>query len=452
MRASERDAFQADTVTTASESMACESGASGRGPLVRSGRNTAWGALAVLAYAALIAARIPAILLQGRFWGEESAVYFAAARTGPALDALFLVHTGYLNLAASAATLLAAAAPLDDAPWVSTTVALLIQLLPPVLLLTGRVSWLRRPWQAAAALVLLLTVPNSGELWMNSITSQFHLALGVGLILALDTRAGAVGVLRGAVLVLAPLSGPASAFFAPLFLLRAGLDRSPARLAQAALLGGAVAVQLAMVLGHPEPARPIGIAPSLLALVVYVKHVLMPVLGPGETDALSRPLMDEAAAGRIPPGPLLCVVLVAAVLAWGAWASRDAVLRWLLAGGATVMALSYFGALGSHLLLVNASFGGRYAFVPASLLALAVFGLSQSRAPRARSGPLRWPASFVALWIGIVGIVAYPRVPPYFTHGSSWRAEVARLRADPAYRPQVWPDDPIWKFPIGPAD
>ena len=64
----------------------------------------------LFAYVVLVATRLPQVLIKGRFWAEEGAVYFINARTLPWLDALFAVHTGYLNLAASFATLLAARA------------------------------------------------------------------------------------------------------------------------------------------------------------------------------------------------------------------------------------------------------------------------------------------------------------------------------------------------------
>ena len=84
---------------------------------------------------------------------------------------------------------------------------------------------------------------------------------------------------RAALPVLAPLSGPASAFLVPIFLLRSALDRCAARLAQGLLLGSMAALQLLVVLLNPEPSRSIGIGPRLLALVVYEKQLLLPLFG-----------------------------------------------------------------------------------------------------------------------------------------------------------------------------
>jgi hypothetical protein len=407
-----------------------------------------WGVFAIFVYATLIAVRIPNILLKGRFWAEEQAVYFAAARQQPWYDALFQVHTGYLNVTASIAGLAATIVPLEEAPLVSSTIALLIQLLPPLILITGQIPWLRRPWQMAAALLLLLTVQNTGEIWMNTITSQFHLALAVAIILAVPPRGGWIGVLHRVVLLLGPLSGPASSFLAPLFFLRALLDRSRARFIQACLLSGATLVQVIIALLYPEPARLFGIGPRMLALVVFGKHILMPALGPIRADLLANPIAAAVRSGTTPWLPIAVTIVVAIALAWSVWASRDAALRWLFAAGATIMTLSYFGALGDHLDLLSPTFGGRYAFAPSALFALVIFGLSQ-QPDRAWTRKIALAAT---IWAGLAGIIWYPIVRPMFSEGPAWRDEVARLRADPAHLPQSWPDMPIWKFPIGPAN
>jgi hypothetical protein len=119
---------------------------------------------------------------------------------------------------------------LEDAPRITALVALIVQTLPAVLLATSRTRWLS------------------------------------ARILACDIRTGWVGLLRSAILLLAPLAGPVSGTLAPLFLLRAILDRSSARLVQTILLGLPTLLQTIIVLTHPEPARAAGIGVPLLAL------------------------------------------------------------------------------------------------------------------------------------------------------------------------------------------
>ena len=106
--------------------------------------STKFYAFLLATYAAVVLLRMPDILIKRRFWAEEGEVYFHNAWNERWYDALFAVHSGYLNLSASIATLLAAhLVPLEFAPLVSTTFALFIQLCPVFLLITGGVEWLR---------------------------------------------------------------------------------------------------------------------------------------------------------------------------------------------------------------------------------------------------------------------------------------------------------------------
>jgi hypothetical protein len=408
---------------------------------------TGWFAAGLLlAYAIAIMARMPQVLLKGRFWAEEGAVYFLNGRNLPWYDALFAVHTGYLNLAASIATLLAARlVPIEQAPWVSTGFALLIQLCPPLFVLTSGVRWLRSRWAMAAALLLLLVTTRSGEVWMNAITSQFHLALCTALILALPVRGGITGLFRAALLVIAPLSGPVSAFLAPLFLARGWFDRSWQRVLQGVILGLAGALQLLMTLLHPEPARTIGIGPRMFALVVYVKQVLLPFLGTTSTERLTQGLTNAVTEGRTPWIPLLVSVACMAAMVLAAWRSRNVEVRWLVAGGSVMLAMSYFGALGQHIQLLSVTFGDRYSFAPTALFGLALLGIALAK----RGWLSRCSAVLVCVLVW-TGMHEYMSPGGGFTDGSDWRTEIAQWRANPSHLVHLWPDIDIWHWPIVP--
>ncbi len=214
--------------------------------------------LMLAAYATAVLVRMPDIVIKRRFWAEEGEVYFHNAWNERWYDALFAVHSGYLNLSASIATLLATyLVPLEFAPLASTSFALFVQLCPAFLLITGCVEWLRNRVTLTLALLLLLACNNTGEVWLNSINSQHHLGLCAALILALPTVGGWLGAFRVGLLVLAALSGPASISLTPLFFLRAWLDRSRARLIQGGLLAVFGGLQVLMVALHPDPGRAI---------------------------------------------------------------------------------------------------------------------------------------------------------------------------------------------------
>ena len=399
----------------------------------------------VVLFVVLVLVRIPAVLLHGRFWAEEGVVYFHAAWTKPWSEALFTIHTGYLNIVASSATVLAAhAVPLAEAPLVTIGIALVFQALPAVVLATSRIHWLGR-WPAlAVALLCLLIPPGDAEVWLNSITSQFHLALCVGLILAADIRGGWIGRLRGAILVVAPLAGPVSGTLAPLFLLRAWLERSWPRLIQTILLGIPTFAQAVITLTHPEPARSIGIGLPLLLAVIGVQNVILPLAGLGLTQPLAAADLQSFAKGDVPVLVILAGALGIGALGFVLCRLGDRASLWLYAGGCTLAVCSYSFALtlGQPLNLLI-WLGGRYVFAPAVLLSLSLLGLAVST---------RFPARLLPIGLVVLllhaGWIDYFHVPVFFAQGADWQHEVTAWRHDPTYKLRIWPHD--WSMDLPP--
>lgn len=402
----------------------------------------------ILLFAALVALRIPAVFTAGRFWAEEGPVYFYAAWTRPWFEALFTIHTGYLNIAASTAALLALhLVPLEQAPLVTSTIALAIQTLPAVLLATSRIPWVQRwPW-LAVGLTMLLIPGGETEVWVNSITSQFHLALCVGLILAADIRGGWVGFLRAVVLVIAPLAGPVSGTLVPLFLLRAGLERSRGRLIQTVLLSVPVLIQVVIVVTHPEPARSIGIGLPLLLAVIGIQNVVLPFMGQGRTLMIALANFHAFENGGIPIFPIAAAVVALSGLGLAIWRYGDRAALWLFAAGCALAAGSYSAALtlGQPLNLLL-WVGARYTFAPAVLLSLSLLSLAAHGPLHRRAVPL-----LAVSWMICTGAIQYFHVPPSDAHGANWQAEVAAWRRDPNYKLHMWPLGWVPELTLDPA-
>ena len=254
---------------------------------------------AVLAFVAMVWFRMPLIMQAGRFWAEEGTIYFLHAWTMPWWRALFLPANGYLSLAANAAGLLAHdLVPLRDAPHVTTAIALAIQVLPAILLATARDAWLQRPAVLFAAMILIGMPPACDEVWLNTANSQFHLELAAALCLVLDTPSGVWAVLRGALVFLTPLCGPGSIALAPLFVLRAGLDRRKSSVVRAALVLAGAAVQV-LAFYTPSPGRGHLLGPRLLALIFSVKHLAIPLLGEQGAERVAANIQSDLGAGHV---------------------------------------------------------------------------------------------------------------------------------------------------------
>ena len=399
----------------------------------------------LLFFALLVAVRLPRVFLEGRFWAEEGRVYFENAWNLPWLDALLFSYAGYLNLTANAAGLLALyLPPLWAAPYVSTGLALIIQCLPAVLILTSRLDWLRHRAVLVAALLLIATPPHSEEVWLNSICSQYHLTLAAGMILALESRGGLVGVLRLAVLLLATLSAPMSWVLAPLFALRALQERTGPRFRQLLVMALGVAIQLIWFFA-PIPGREVGISPTLLGAIALAKQVIIPLVPtPLDSKLIGLFARDFSMAGG-PLWPLAVVAVLFALLAWGALRRPKEAPLWFLLAGGIIVTGAYAGSLGNKADLLVVLAGNRYAFGPQVLFGLTVLSLAMLLRGRGRL----W-ARAVVIWLLVVGMWGYFAFagPGQVQSGPPWRPEVQKWEQDHNYRMKIWP--PGWTMGLPP--
>ena len=356
--------------------------------------------LLLLGYTALVLARMPHVVISGRLWAEEGNVYLANAWNYGWWGAIAAIHEDYFNLPATLATLLAVhLAPLREAPHITVAVALGIQLLPPLLLLTSGLVWLRDRLPLVAALLLVLTPPLSSEVWLNSITSHFHMMVAVAIILAAPVRGGAIGVLRGAVLLAAPLCGPGSIFAAPLFVLRALRDRSWGRAGQAALICAASLVQMAIYATHHAPGRHLALSLPLLLIVLFVKNLLVPVLGPHLARiADGHFIQPMVLAHHWPLLPIAGSVLGFGLLGAAIWWRAREEVAWLYACALVMALLSYMGAMLGGSDMASVDFGMRYAYAPMVLIGLSVLGLAATA-----GGMTRLIAGALVAWLIVIG-------------------------------------------------
>jgi hypothetical protein len=378
-------------------------------------------------FAALVLLKIPGVLA-GRLWAEDCLFLQDAVRL-PWWQALATPHTGYIDLAASAAMLIAThVTDLEHVALASVAIALFVQLCPAVLLVTSGCEWLRPRWAMLTALLLVLMPPIAEEVWLSPVTSQYHLMVCTGLILAFTVRGGPIGVFRLLLLAVAGLTGPGTALAAPLFVARAYLERSLPRAMQAGVLSVGVLIEIAVFLTHPV-GRHLGISPPFLLHVICVKHLLVPFFGPFVADSLNKMSLLE----QFRLLPVISSLLALSALVWAVLTTRSREVRWLCAVALTMMALSYFGAIGGQDLL-KVYPGGRYYYAPQVLLGLTLLGL-------ARTGSVIWRslATMAVTWLLFVGIREYRVINPVMALGPSWRDQVVQWRAQPGRPIIVWP-------------
>jgi len=384
-------------------------------------------------FAALVALRIPGVL-QGRLWAEDGLFLLDALRL-PWWQALTTPHTGYIDVVASGAMLIVThATDLEHVALASVLMALIIQLCPAVLLVTSRCEWLRPRWVRLIALLLILAPPIAGEVWLSPVTSQYHLMVCTGLILAFPVGTGPAGAFQILLLALAGLTGPGPALTAPLFVIRAYLDRSWPRAIQAAVLSAGALIEIAVFWMHPEPNRHLGIGVTLLLRVIYVKNLLVPFLGPYWAFLVANGLGKASILGNWPLLPVVVSLLALIGLTVAVVTTRAREVQWLYVAALVMMVLSYFGTLGGQANLQNIYFGGRYYYAPQVLLNLTLLGV-------ARTGPAigRGLAIVLVSWLLLVGIKTYRSVNPEMSQGPSWRDQVNLWRSDRGRAVTLWP-------------
>jgi hypothetical protein len=410
-------------------------------------------ALILFAFAVLVCARMPEILIKGRFWAEEGSVFFLHAWNEPPLQALLLSYGGYLNLGANAGAVAARwIIPLAYAPYLTIAIGLLFQLAPPLLLLTARDEWLRPLHVRLAGVVLILAVPGSEEIWLQTLHCQFQLMLSAGLIVGLATTGGWVGALRLLLLFLAPLCGPGVIILVPLFLLRAAVERSPARALQVLVLAAGAAVQLAFFYVRVTD-REYALHPILMLTIVATRNFAVPFLGPHFGQSIGDSLRSSLLAGHAPWVSVSLPIIVFGAL--GAVALRQGLRQpsiWLLAASALTAVICYFGVLGGAINMVSADWGQRYVYVPQALLSLSLLAIAATRSPHPvpAGRATRPPRSVIADpivavlwtaigWLIVVGALRYFLTWDVIGDGPAWRAEVSAWEADPSHSLQLWP-------------
>lgn len=396
-------------------------------------------------FAVIVVMRLPNAWLHGRFQDEEATVFLAYAWHFPWTDALFRPFGGYWNFAANATTLVVAKLaqnaiiPLERAPYFTMTTALLVQLLPAVLILTGKAQWLSSRLAVIAALLMIAIAPATEEVFFNVLHIQFQLALCVALILGLDVPSNRIARLGyGALLFLAPLCGPGAIVMLPLFALRALVDRDRTRLLQAAPLAAAAAIQL-LLFYHASPLRGHVFDPATLAAAIFVRLVALPSTGVNSAYRIGAAIYESrvnggllwwAAAGTS--------VLLFGTLLWVAAKRRDAALWLILSSLSTAAASLGFGMVAGERYRLPSLFGvvegERYNFLPLVLLGLTLVVLA--RRPSFRGSRL---CGALCLLMLLTGISYYAKPLPTLADGPSWAAEVAAWRNDHRDRLAVWP-------------
>lgn len=413
-----------------------------RKPTERMNRRTLLTLFLLAGAAAALVLRVPEIVLEPRFWAEEARVYFVYALDNPAGGALLAPHQGYYSLVPNLATWLATLVPLEAAPAVTTTAALLVQFLPVLIVATSTAAWTRDPWRLIVAVLVVLLVGAAGELHATTTNSQFHLALAAAVIyieFAFEQRPVRRTLLLLA-LLLGGLTGVQATLLAPVFAWRWWRDRQGHDAAAVVVLGICLILQFAVVMvvsGEADRFAAPGETTGALigALGDLAKGLLIyPIAGGLGPKYLKLPF----GAGFL----ILGVVGVAAAAVAQVAILRRGPGRDLIAAAWVVALISFIGSR-------RMAGGDRYLEASSVLVVLAIAGVAfdagRHRLVRAAAATAVLIAVAMNAWLygARTSDVHDPGWPVWRQEVSAWRAGT---RAEPRIHPQ-WADG-MWTVPL----
>lgn len=408
-------------------------------------------------YVLLVALRYPWLLLHGRLWAEEGPVYLRGAWLNSFPSALFAAHIGYYALWPNCSALFAARIlPLRFAALGMTWCAFLVQILAGYLIVECE-TFSTIKTKMLALLVLLLAAP-SFEVWLNTINSQFYLA--VCAVIVFLSRADRHRIQRNVVLALAAFTGPMTAFLTPFFLLRAFLLKTKGAALQAGVLTTCAFVQVAAVLESMHAgARQINFKPSGAAPEFLVEYIAIPFFSTVGKKLASSLIMNQTGnylltshtasthlllifmRYHLPltwPFLLMWAIIDLAFITALVWITSDRSDRsswWLLAMSLWLAMFSIYGSLrGTY------DVADRYVFPSAVLIGISLM-LAGTRTTARRAQKIAAKCLLACfLLAGAVEYLSYPRWIAYMRPpGPGWYTQVQQWEQNPHRTLSVWP-------------
>lgn len=353
------------------------------------------------AAAALVTRRLDAFT-NPQFWAEDGALFYAQAYDLGRLHALLTPYAGYYQTISRVVAALAVSFPLSWGPAITNGAGFLIQLLPVLFLLGGRLDHLATSWPAKLLLIVLyVAVPYSSELFVDLTDAQWHLALLAMMIaVAAPPRTWGWGAFDVGVVLLSGVSGPFAILLLPVLALRLVVRRERWTVVLTLVTGVCALVQGTALLTSPARTLPaVGFHPHLIATWVGGQIGAGTVLGEhGFRWATGLPLWYPAWVS-------MAALVVCALGLWAAWRGPLEIRLLLLWAAFLVVAVFAAKGLGSPGggWMESIGYGDRYRILPSFvLLAVLVWLVGRARGWRKAipivlvaatllvAGPLDW--------------------------------------------------------------
>ena len=295
----------------------------------------------------------PDIFNHPRFWAEEGSRFYAHCQGGSFWHCMAYVHGDSYQLLANTLVSLAAAAPVEDAPAVTTYLAFAVELGVVVQIVLFCREYRLSPLIAALLVAAWTVLPGRYEVWLSATTIQWVAGISILWLLVMP-REWIERHWRGLALwcAVCGLSGVPAVLMAPIFLVRAVAGRSRPVLGISLVLGICAMFQLSLLVVFGS-ARPFAFHPLELGGGFLLQSVLSPIFS---VDLAPRALSKTTSIGVM----FLALGIVAVVMRGARSGVGPRPVALVIIAWCFVSFLQAFGSLGPTTELLTGWAGGRY--------------------------------------------------------------------------------------------
>src|SRR5437773_11818368 len=130
----------------------------------------------------IVVSRRPDAVSNPQFWAEDGKFWYADAYNTGGIGIFLQPYYGYLHLVPRLTALVAQALPLRLGPLAFNVVAIVIEILPVLLLVSSRLSGIGSVSARMLLGFLCLSLPHTWEIHSTITNAQWHLALVAFLV------------------------------------------------------------------------------------------------------------------------------------------------------------------------------------------------------------------------------------------------------------------------------
>ena len=326
--------------------------------------------LAFLFYLVLSLIKISAFADVGRFWAEEGAVFYPSISSSKILGGLFFIFNGHIEFVTNLLVLISTIFELKNAPLVTTYLSFLVQTLPVIVLLKYRDQFGLNNVRIYFVLLVMVGLPQSAEVFANTINLHFHFSILAALILAITVQEVGAKLIMRLMLFLSGISGVPANFLLPLFAFEAFRTREKERVIQFVIILSTTIIQLALLVhnGVGGSDRNFFSDFSVILLAPLAQTLISPFLGFRTGDQLSV-VINGARLFEL--GSVFFVSLCVIPVVWFAikiFEKKSRQINVISISAMLLVIMNIFASLGDKISLISAAAGGRYFYATNVLL------------------------------------------------------------------------------------